>query len=69
MAQNEGRRLAVALASNLSRLRHLAERARTIAQILHADSYVEGRHATARPVADVLEEWERTSAPSEARHD
>jgi transcriptional regulator with XRE-family HTH domain len=69
MAQNEGRRLAVALASNLSRLRHLAERARTIAQILHVDSHVEGHHATARPVADVLEEWERTSAPSEARHD
>jgi transcriptional regulator with XRE-family HTH domain len=69
MAQNEGRRLAVALASNLSRLRHLAERARVIAEILHVDSHVEGLKATARPVADVLEEWERTSVPSEARHD
>ena len=69
MAQNEGRRLAVALASNLSRLRHLAERARVIAEILHVDSHVEGLKATARPVADVLEEWERASVPSEARHD
>src|SRR5215203_2907255 len=69
MAQNKGRRLAVALASNLSRLRHLAERARVIAEILHVDSHVEGVKATARPVADVLEEWERTSVPSEARHD
>jgi len=69
LAQNEGRSLAVALASNLSRLRHLAERARVIAEILHVDSHVEGVKATARPVADVLEEWERTSAPSEARHD
>src|SRR5215212_415746 len=69
MAQNEGRRLAVALASNLSRLRHLAERARVIAEILHVDSHVEGLKATARPVADVLEEWEKASVPSEARHD
>jgi transcriptional regulator with XRE-family HTH domain len=69
LAQNEERRLAVALASNLSRLGHLAERARVIAEILHVDSYVEGLKATARPVGDVLEEWERTSAPSEARHD
>jgi len=69
LAQNAGRSLAVALASNLSRLRHLAERARVIAEILHVDSHVEGVKATARPVADVLEEWERTSAPSEARHD
>jgi transcriptional regulator with XRE-family HTH domain len=69
MAQNKGRRLAVALASNLSRLRHLAERARVIAEILHVDSHVEGLKATARPVADVLEEWERASVPSEARHD
>jgi transcriptional regulator with XRE-family HTH domain len=69
MAQNEGRRLAVALASNLSRLRHLAERAHVIAQILHVDSHVEGRRDAARPLAHVLEEWERASAPSEARHD
>jgi len=69
LAQNEGRRLAVALASNLSRLRHLAERAHVIAQILHVDSYIEGRRDTSRPVAGVLGEWERTSAPSEARHD
>jgi transcriptional regulator with XRE-family HTH domain len=69
LAQNEERRLAVALASNLSRLRHLAERARVIAEILHVDSHVEGLKATARPVADVLEEWERASVPSEARHD
>jgi transcriptional regulator with XRE-family HTH domain len=69
MAQNKGRRLAVALASNLSRLRYLAERARVIAEILHVDSHVEGLKATARPVADVLEEWERASVPSEARHD
>jgi transcriptional regulator with XRE-family HTH domain len=69
MAQNEGRRLAVALAANLSRLRHLAERAHVIAQILHVDSHVEGVKDTARPVADVLEEWERASVPSEARHD
>jgi transcriptional regulator with XRE-family HTH domain len=69
LAQNEGRRLAVALASNLSRLRHLAERARVIAEILHVDSHVEGLKATARPVADVLEEWEKASVPSEARHD
>src|SRR5215211_1773746 len=69
MAQNKGRRLAVALAFNLSRLRHLAERARVIAEILHVDSHLEGLKATARPVADVLEEWERASVPSEARHD
>jgi transcriptional regulator with XRE-family HTH domain len=69
LAQNEERRLAVALASNLSRLRHLVERAHVIAQNLHMDSYVEGLKATARPVAEVLEEWERTSAPSESRHD
>jgi transcriptional regulator with XRE-family HTH domain len=69
LAQNEERRLAVALASNLSRLDHLAERARVIAEILHVDSHVEGVKATARPVDDVLEEWERTPAPSEARHD
>jgi transcriptional regulator with XRE-family HTH domain len=69
LAQNEERRLAVALASHLSRLDHFAERARVIAEILHVDSHVEGVKATARPVDDVLEEWERTPAPSEARHD
>jgi transcriptional regulator with XRE-family HTH domain len=69
LAQNKERRLAVALAFNLSRLRHLAERARVIAEILQVDSHVEGLKATARPVADVLEEWERASVPSEARHD
>jgi transcriptional regulator with XRE-family HTH domain len=69
LAQNEERRLAVALASNLSRLRHLVERAHVIAEILHVDSHVEGVKDTARPVADILEEWERASVPSEARHD